>query len=153
MRLSRPVKAYERWVQRMPAEYHRSVLEEPSWDGGNLANDVWKLGTMRHYQSLMPLAQDARKPMFHLKSADGAIGAHMDSVLRCRDDFEGLATTILAKLRRVSRVSSTVEGSNRLVVTSTQVTPGPAYRFIGANTLCRLGQVFGRPERSLPQVD
>jgi chromosome partitioning protein len=97
MRLSRPVKAYERWVQRMPAEYHRSVLEEPVWDGGNLANDAWKLGTMRHYQSLMPLAQDARKPMFHLKSADGAIGAHMDSVLRCREDFDWLATSVLAK--------------------------------------------------------
>jgi chromosome partitioning protein len=32
-----------------------------------------------------------------LKSADGAIGAHMDSVLRCRDDFDRLATSILAK--------------------------------------------------------
>lgn len=98
MRLSRPLKAYERWVQRMPLEYRRSVLEEPVGDGGSLVSGAWKLGTMRHYQSLMPLAQDARKPMFHLKSADGAIGAHMDSVLRCREDFDQLATSILAKI-------------------------------------------------------
>jgi chromosome partitioning protein len=100
MRLSRPVKAYERWVQRMPVEYHRSVLEEAVGDAMPLEQDGWKLGTMRHYQSLMPLAQDARKPMFHLKSADGAIGAHMDSVLRCREDFDRLASSIQ---RRISK--------------------------------------------------
>jgi chromosome partitioning protein len=55
---------------------------------------------MLHYQSLMPLAQDARKPMFHLKSADGALSAHMDSVLRGRDNFDRLATSIVTKVQR-----------------------------------------------------
>jgi hypothetical protein len=50
---------------------------------------------MRHYQSLMPLAQDAQKPMFHLRPADGAIGSHMAAVLRCREEFETLARTLL----------------------------------------------------------
>lgn len=96
MRLSRPVKAYERWVGRIPGEYYGSVLRDktspPATD-----QDPWCLGIMRHYQSLMPLAQDAQKPIFHLRPADGAIGAHMDAVKRCRDDFEHLAQAILAR--------------------------------------------------------
>ena len=94
MRLSRPVRAYERWVRRMPGEYHESVLrdeERPS----SADQDAWCLGIMKHYQSLMPLAQDAQKPMFQLRPADGAIGAHMDAVQRCRADFDRLARAIL----------------------------------------------------------
>jgi len=52
---------------------------------------------MRHYQSLMPLAQDARKPIFQLRPADGAIGAQMDAVQHCRADFERLSQAILAR--------------------------------------------------------
>lgn len=94
MRLSRPVRAYERWITRMPGEYHRSLLRGPA---APLATDQdpWCLGIMRHYQSLMPLAQDAQKPMFHLHPADGAIGSHMAAVLRCREEFETLARTLL----------------------------------------------------------
>lgn len=56
-------------------------------------------GPLLRYQGLMPLAQDARRPMFNLRPGDGAIGAHAASVQRCRDDFEGLAARILTKLR------------------------------------------------------
>jgi chromosome partitioning protein len=100
MRLSRPVRAYERWVARMPTEYHSSVLR----DGASPVSvqvDPWCLGLMRHYQSLMPLAQDAQKPMFSLRPADGAIGAHMDAVQRCREDFERLTDSVLSRLDAV----------------------------------------------------
>lgn len=97
MRLSRPVRAYERWVGRMPAEYHESILRDQDHPTST-DTDPWCLGLMRHYQSLMPLAQDAQKPMFQLRPADGAIGAHMDAVLRCRTDFEALATRILRRM-------------------------------------------------------
>jgi len=42
----------------------------------------------------MPLAQEARKPMFHLKPADGAIGSHMRAVQDAYRDFEKLARII-----------------------------------------------------------
>lgn len=98
MRLSRPVKAYERWVKRMPREYHGNLLANGGFDG-SAEEDPMCLGVMRHYQSLMPLAQDARKPMFELKPADGAIGAHVDAVNRCRHDFNELAQAIERRLR------------------------------------------------------
>lgn len=52
---------------------------------------------MRNYQMLNPLAWDAHKPIFHLRPADGAIGAHMEAVRRCHEDFEQLATKILER--------------------------------------------------------
>jgi chromosome partitioning protein len=94
MRLSRPVRAYERWVRRMPGEYHRSLLRD-TLEPATTDVDPACLGIMRHYQSLMPLSQDAQKPMFELRPADGAIGAQMDSVRRCHEDFEALALNIL----------------------------------------------------------
>jgi len=96
MRLSRPIKAYQKWVARIPGEYHRSLVGddvEPS----DTESDPHCLGVMRHYQSLMPLAHEARKPMFHLKPADGAIGSHIQAVERCREDFERLAQELIER--------------------------------------------------------
>jgi hypothetical protein len=42
----------------------------------------------------MPMAQEARKPMFHLKAADGALGAHAKAVEEAGRDFAGLAKSI-----------------------------------------------------------
>jgi hypothetical protein len=46
----------------------------------------------------MPLAMEARKPMFWLKPADGAIGAHAQAVRDCYDDFRALALQILSAI-------------------------------------------------------
>ncbi|PRQ06608.1 ParA family protein [Enhygromyxa salina] len=106
MRLSRPVSAYERWVRRMPTEFHRSVLGDGTAPT-NTDSDEWCLGIMRHYQSLMPLAQDAQKAMFQLRPGDGAIGAHMGAVQRCRADFDRLSTRILEQVDIVTSSAGT----------------------------------------------
>lgn len=98
VRLSRPVKAYDKWVNRIPREYAISLLgdtagpfpQSPSEDRNCLA-------TMKHYRSLVPMAQERRKPIFHLTSADGAIGSHAAAVLDARADFKKLATLIVMK--------------------------------------------------------
>jgi cellulose biosynthesis protein BcsQ len=96
MRLSRPVKAYEKWVTRIPGLYRRVMLDDSAPPPAP-EEDPWRLGLMRHFQSLMPLAHDVQKPMFHLRPADGAIGAHMDAVKRCRQDFATLSRAILER--------------------------------------------------------
>jgi Ni,Fe-hydrogenase III small subunit len=69
VRLSRPVKAYDRWVNRMPGVYHQSVLGQ-SDRTMTPAADPDCLATLKHYRSLMPLAQEARKRVFKLTAAD-----------------------------------------------------------------------------------
>lgn len=94
VRLDRPVKAYAKWIARIPGVYRESVLEEPADSSVSVDNDPYCLATLNHYRSLMPMAQESRKPMFHLKPADGAIGAHVQAVQDCYKDFRALAITI-----------------------------------------------------------
>ena len=101
VRLSRPVGAYDRWFNRMPREYHRSVLGE---DGPELvpADDPACLATMKHYRSLVPMGQEVRKPIFRLTSADGAIGAHAAAVQDAYKDFRTLAQSIVERMQNNS---------------------------------------------------
>ena len=43
------------------------------------------------------MAHEARKPMFHLRAADGALGGHIYAVRDCYADFERLARRIADK--------------------------------------------------------
>ena len=95
MRDSRPVKAYQRWMDKIPPVYRTAVLGKPT--AGvvpKVENDPNCLAQLKHYRSLMPLAMEAHKPMFHLKPADGAIGAHGEAVRDCKDDFLRLARKV-----------------------------------------------------------
>ena len=97
MRVARPVKAYQRWIARIPLTYRESVLGESKvMRLPAAADDPYCLAMLKHYRSLMPLAMEAHKPMFHLKPADGAIGAHVSAVRDCYDDFLALARKIAA---------------------------------------------------------
>jgi cellulose biosynthesis protein BcsQ len=97
VRLDRPVKAYDRWIARIPEVYRNDVLAEPGGKGIMLTKDPHNLALLKHYRSLMPLAQEARKPIFHLKPADGAIGAHVQAVKSAYQDFQQLAQKIAWK--------------------------------------------------------
>lgn len=98
VRLDRPVKAYQRWLDRVPAVYASAVLNEPVEPPGvTPGDDPHCLAQLRHYRSLMPLAQEARKPMFHLTPADGALGGHLQAVLACRKEFRALAEELAGR--------------------------------------------------------
>lgn len=94
---SRPVKAYKRWMDRIPSIYREAVLQEEIQCPPAVAEDPYCLSLLKHYRSLMPMAMEARKPIFFLKSADGAIGAHIEAVRSCYRDFQNLAAQIAAK--------------------------------------------------------
>ena len=95
-RKNRPVKAYRNWVNQIPAVYRRYVLDTPGLPPFG-DDDPNRLGLIKNCQSLMPLAEDARKPMFKLLPADGAMGAHAQAVQKCYMDFKELAGSIMAK--------------------------------------------------------
>jgi cellulose biosynthesis protein BcsQ len=98
MRLDRPVKAYKKWINRIPGDYRKYVLGESEGTRLPLADHGHELGQLKHYRSLMPMAQEARKPIFHLKPADGAIGAHLQSARAAETDFAALAAEILRRI-------------------------------------------------------
>lgn len=93
-RLDRPVQAYARWMERIPGVYRQAITGETTPDGAATGKDGNCLATLKHFRSLMPLAQDARKPMFFLKAGDGARGGHMKNVKKCYEDFAQLARVV-----------------------------------------------------------
>jgi chromosome partitioning protein len=95
VRMDRPIKAYDHWIAEIPHEYRRSVLgENLNYNIIPVTDDEHCLALLKHYRSLMPLAQEAHKPMFYLKPADGAIGSHMQAVQGADKDFRQLAINI-----------------------------------------------------------
>jgi len=128
IRYDRPVKAYQRWIERIPDTYNTQVVkigdegiknkqlvhldwyQEQLADSGysnfhslfvfhsetvaDSSRDPNRLALIKHYQSLMPMAQESHKPIFHLKPADGAIGGHINAVQNVYEDFKILAINI-----------------------------------------------------------
>ena len=101
VRLSRPVQAYDKWVNRMPAVYHEAVLQESS-SASAPSQDEECLATLKHYRSLVPMGQEARKPVFKLTSADGAIGSHAQAVQEAYKDFRFLAKKLLERMEEAA---------------------------------------------------
>jgi chromosome partitioning protein len=76
-------------------QYHKYVLRHAEATQIRPASDPNCLGVLERYRSLAPLALHSRKPMFFLKPADGAIGAHVEAVRDCYGAFNALAERIL----------------------------------------------------------
>ena len=47
------------------------------------------------------MAMEAHKPIFLLRPADGAIGAHLYAVQKCYEEFKDLTNTILERCPNV----------------------------------------------------
>ena len=101
VRLNRPVQAYDKWVNRMPREYARNLLNDQKgpYPATPAQDEQHALATVKHYRSLVPMAQEARKPIFHLTAADGAIGSHAAAANDARRDFKEVAKKIVQKVR------------------------------------------------------
>ncbi|MEO5365420.1 MAG: AAA family ATPase [Magnetococcus sp. WYHC-3] len=98
VRLDRPVKSYDKWIGRMPEHYWKYVLDESGYGGLSVKNDPHCFALLKHYRSLMPMAQEARKPIFHLKPADGALGSHTNAVQVAHKDFASLSRKIAGRV-------------------------------------------------------
>lgn len=96
-RLARPVRAYQKWAERIPGTYAAELggySQSVATDG----TDFNRLAQLKHYRSLVPMAQEVRKPIFKLTPADGAIGGHSAAVRDAWGDFRRLAEQILARI-------------------------------------------------------
>jgi cellulose biosynthesis protein BcsQ len=98
VRLDRPVRAYDKWIQKIPRIYRESVLGEENPAEIKQENDPYCIAIIKHYRSLVPIAQEHRKPVFDLTVADGAIGSHANAVTMAREDFKNLSVKIADKI-------------------------------------------------------
>ena len=98
VRLKQPVKAYDKWVNRIPVVYRKYVLNKPEDTDIKPADDPHCLATIKHYRSLIPMSQEHRTPIFKLTAADGAIGSHAIAVQEAKKDFKRLARIIADKM-------------------------------------------------------
>lgn len=92
---SRPVQAYLKWANRIPEVFSNYVLKEPLTPLISVEHDTHCIALLKHYRSLAPMSMEANKPIFLLKPADGAIGAHLYAVQKSHEDFKSLTQSIL----------------------------------------------------------
>ena len=98
VRMERPVKAYTKWVDRIPDIYRSTILDDDTLCSIGIDKDPNCLAAIKHYRSLIPMGQEHRKPIFKLTSADGAIGSHANAVQDAKRDFQVLASKIVASM-------------------------------------------------------
>ncbi len=96
-RIGTPTKSYHKWIDKIPPVFHADVLGKTRKDV-SIDNDTYLLAKLKHYRSLMPMAMEARKPIFNLTPADGAFGSHAESVANCRKDFKDLVKCIADRI-------------------------------------------------------
>lgn len=98
-RADRPVAGYARWAEAIPSDYRRHILDEP-WQpaAASFESDPHCLALIPHYASLVPIAQQARKPIFDLRQADGIGGGQIQAVARCRKNFSDIAHRLMKRM-------------------------------------------------------
>ncbi|HLL79140.1 MAG TPA: AAA family ATPase [Ktedonobacteraceae bacterium] len=94
IRLDRPVVGDKDFATRLPATYREHVDGIHDTTNRSITNDPVCLAVLKNYQALMPLAQEAHKPIFLLKPADGAIGSLLQAAQSAYGDFRNLAEKI-----------------------------------------------------------
>ena len=95
--MGRPLTTAQHWIERMPVVFRQS-FELPEQAGLDGTSDVYRLAQLRDYRSLMPMALEAKHPMFLLKPADGAIGAFQRAVHEAYAEYRALAETVLGRI-------------------------------------------------------
>ena len=73
-----PVRAYDKIARVVPQKIEKQLIAR--FIDNPLPVDRFRLGSIPTLNSLIPLAQTARTPIFELKSSDGVVGAHFTKV-------------------------------------------------------------------------
>ena len=61
----------------------------------------YKLGSIPNYYSLIPMSQNAHKPIFSLLNADGVVGAHYQKVSDFKSLMAGIANRFFENLEAI----------------------------------------------------
>lgn len=89
---------FRRWINRVPEIFQKDVLGSKIQAAETVEEDAFSLAWLKDYHSLIAMAHEARKPVFHLKPSDGAIGGHQQAVQRSYTDFQTLALNVAERV-------------------------------------------------------
>ncbi len=100
---SRIVKAFENWQSQIPETIKQYVifpLSTPTLAPYNLIQhrSNYQLAEFKNYNSLVPMAQNALKPIFDLTAADGIVGGHMQYVRSCDEEFNLICEEFITQI-------------------------------------------------------
>ncbi len=101
-RLTRPLRPDDRWFRRMPGEYAKSVLNRRPAPDLSPETDPNLVAVVKHFRNLSPLSRDARKPIFYLTPADGAVGSHAVAVNAAYTEFRNIAKELLRRMGSIA---------------------------------------------------
>jgi hypothetical protein len=107
--ITRPRRVYTKWRNQIPLEYKKSVLGEQPGDSvlpKNVLDDPWCIGHLTNYDLLIPLARDARKPLFFLRPGDGAQGSYLDAAQKVYFEFKELMEKIFKRISLSDKIKS-----------------------------------------------
>lgn len=90
----RPADIPDRWRNRVQREYEHSIIHEPGVLEQGVSKSARPLASIRYHTGLLPLAEDAQKPMFRLTPADGVFDDQIKEVTSSYQDFENVARRV-----------------------------------------------------------
>lgn len=98
-RVDKPVSGYSHWAAQIPEVFREHVIGEQIPDGErDLDHDPYCIALLKHFASLVPLAQAARKPFFDLRAADGIGGGQIQAVAKARGELSAMVKELLRRL-------------------------------------------------------
>lgn len=98
IRLYLGTNSYSRWRTQIMTTYHQTLLFESDYQPGLLTDDSHCLSLLNDHFLLQPIAKEASKPLFHLKPADGALGAYDQVVPKVYLEYQQLAQNIAKRV-------------------------------------------------------
>jgi len=101
-RKDQAVEGYAKWAEAIPDTFRQEVLVAPSAPEVTVDRDPHCLASIRHFASLVPIAQQSRKPMFDLEQSDGIGGGQIQAVARCRQEFTTLVERLVQRLEALA---------------------------------------------------
>lgn len=97
----RPVNAYDIIITQIPEKVNSKFSPFII----NQIKDALDIGSIPNFNSLIPMSQNAHKPIFRLASADGIIGAHFKKVDEYKTLMNHMSSNINNNIEEYDRVA------------------------------------------------
>lgn len=100
----RRTRAFENWGDQIPETIEKFIVEPLSSSellkyNLILEREDYQIAEFKNYNSLIPMAQAALKPIFELNSSDGIVGNHIYYVDDCLREFMATADEFIKVLK------------------------------------------------------